>query len=263
MTFQIPNLLGPIAPPPANAWGVGATAAQALLIGSRFQGEMTSPAKYSKFAADSTQYDDPIPGKQGMFFAYAPATAVSLYQFVVTSNLHNVAAGLLFLHFLKRTLEVLFLHSFGGTMSRNTSFLISTFYSLDTLLVSSFALNVPDIDPTFMTVGIVLFAIGELGNFYHHYLLTTLRKDRKKSSQRYVAPKGGLFEYVAMPHYLFELISWLGIAFCAQQLNGFLEVLSHTSYLMGRAYQTNQLYFKTFSDVEWPRSRKNIFPYLY
>lgn len=229
MTFQIPNL-GPIAPPPATAAGAAVTFLQALAILGRFQGEIQSPALYSKFAADTSLYEDPIPGKLGMFIAYAPATVIAFYQWI-TSNQQNVAACLLCIHFLKRVLEVLFLHSFGGTMSKFTSYMISTFYSLDTLLISSFALMAKDVDPIFMKVGIALFAVGELGNLYHHYLLTTLRKDDSTSSKgkRYVAPRGGLFELVAMPHYFFELIAWLGIAFCSQQLNAFLEVLSHTS----------------------------------
>eukprot|EP00555_Chaetoceros_dichaeta_P007428 CAMPEP_0198270584 /NCGR_PEP_ID=MMETSP1447-20131203/45615_1 /TAXON_ID=420782 /ORGANISM="Chaetoceros dichaeta, Strain CCMP1751" /LENGTH=66 /DNA_ID=CAMNT_0043962685 /DNA_START=94 /DNA_END=291 /DNA_ORIENTATION=+ len=62
-------------------------------------------------------------------------------------------------------------------------------------------------------VGTGLFAVGIIGNFYHHYLLATLRSSGdSQSKKRYVAPNGGLFDYVAAPHYLFELILWLGIS---------------------------------------------------
>jgi len=219
---------------------------------------------YSKFASDETLYDDPIPGKQGMLIVYLPAALLGLYMYAASSQ-QNAAALLLFLHFGKRVAEVLFLHKFGGVMSKKMGIFIGMYYSFDTLLVASYALPVSEVSPIFLKAGIVLFGIGQAGNLYHHYLLATLRKDgaKEKEGRRYVPPKGGLFSLVAAPHYFFELVSWLGIACAAQQLNAFLEVLSHTSYLMGRAYNTSQKYFREFNEKEWPKTRKNIFPFLY
>jgi very-long-chain enoyl-CoA reductase len=65
---------------------------------------------------------------------------------------------------------------------------------------------------------------------------------------------------VAAPHYLFEIIAWLGIGLVAQQTNAMLVVASMASYLSGRASATNKFYMDTFTDKEWPRSRKAILP---
>jgi len=261
MTFNIP--LGRIAPPPQGTLGTSLTVLQSLLVASRFQLEVRNPAPYSKFALDIRPEQDPVPSQQGMFIAYFPATLIALFKWA-ESNQQNVAALLLFLHFAKRVMEVLFLHSYSGYMARSMSALMAVFYSFDTLLIASLALPANKVDNRFMIAGAILFAIGEFGNFFHHYLLAALRE--KKGGivgRRYQSPSGGFFSLVAAPHYLFEVISWLGVAFCSQQVNAFLEVLSHASYLAGRAYRTNMFYFRTFSDRDWPRCRKCIFPFIF
>ena len=50
-----------------------------------------------------------------------------------------------------------------------------------------------------------MFAVGSAGNLYHHHLLASLRKG---GDTGYKVPMGGLFELVAAPHYLFELVAW-------------------------------------------------------
>jgi hypothetical protein len=90
------------------------------------------------------------------------------------------------------------------------------------------------------------------GNLYHHYLLANLRGGSKKTDgeKKYVAPKGGLFNYVAAPHYFFELLGWLGIAVVAQQMNAYLVFLSMASYLSGRAYSQNGWNRSEFSEAD-------------
>jgi very-long-chain enoyl-CoA reductase len=68
---------------------------------------------------------------------------------------------------------------------------------------------------------------------------------------------------VAAPHYLFELLAWLGICLVAQQANVMLVFASMTSYLCGRAKATNKFNMETFTDKEWPRSRKAILPGIF
>jgi len=110
----------------------------------------------------------------------------------------------------------------------------------------------------------VLFTVGILGNFYHHYLLASLRKNRHgATTKRYIAPHGGLFDFVAAPHYLFELMGWLGIAIVANHLNAYLTFGSMCSYLAGRAVSQNAWNQKVFSKDEWPTSRKNLIPFIF
>ena len=143
---------------------------------------------------------------------------------------------------------------------------IGTYYALITLMIASFALPYGQVDPGLQNAGLALFGVGSLGNFYHHVLLARLRSDTKKtasSTKRYVPPRGGLFSFVAAPHYLFEILAWLGIGLVAQQANAMLVVASMTSYLCGRAKATNKFNMETFTDKEWPRSRKAILPGIF
>ena len=105
--------------------------------------------------------------------------------------------------------------------------------------------------------------MGICGNFYHHYLLASLRKNNGGATKRYVAPRGGLFEFVAAPHYLFELFGWFGIAVAANHLNAYLVFGSMCSYLAGRSVSQNKWNKKVFSKTEWPSSRKNVVPFIF
>ena len=109
---------------------------------------------------------------------------------------------------------------------------------------------------------IALFALGSLGNFYHHYLLASLRSN-KSVGKRYLPPRGGLFEYVAAPHYFFELIAWAGIAIVSQELTGYLNLVSMFGYLFARSKNQNDWNKSKFDEKEWPASRKNLIPLIY
>jgi hypothetical protein len=97
---------------------------------------------------------------------------------------------------------------------------------------------------------------------YHHYLLASLRS-KATHGKKYSAPKGGLFEYVAAPHYFFELIGWLGIAIASQQLTGYLNMASMSSYLAARSFNQNSWNKNKFDEKEWPTSRQNLIPFIY
>ena len=60
---------------------------------------------------------------------------------------------------------------------------ISTYYALVALMINSFALPTEAVDSNVMTLGIFLFIMGQLGNLYHHYLLTTLRTNTSVESK--------------------------------------------------------------------------------
>jgi len=62
------------------------------------------------------------------------------------------------------------------------------------------------------------------------------------------------------PHYLFEIIAWLGLAFIGNHLNVFLVAVGMASYLSGRAFKTQKWYEEKFPD--W-KKRANIVPGLF
>lgn len=252
--------------------GATITALQILTAAVSFSNEANpqTRAKYSKFAVEDKNAKKMIGSRDGMTLIYLPAflTCCALYFLPKISNIsifpeQNIAEIFLIIHFGKRLLEVLFLHKYSGKVERDLSIGIGIYYALGSLLISCVALPDFNINSDIIIAGAGLFATGICGNFYHHYLLAKLRDSKAVGSYKYVVPKGGLFEYVAAPHYLFELIGWLGIAVVSQHLNAYLVFLCMTSYLSGRAYAQNEWNKKKFSSSEWDESKKNIIPFIY
>ena len=117
-------------------------------------------------------------------------------------------------------------------------------------------LNQPSIDLKYP--GILLFLLGISGNFYHHLLLSTLRK---KDEKAYKIPRGGLFHLVICPHYLFEIIQFIGVSFISQTLYSFSFTLGTIVYLIGRSNATRKWYLSKFEN--FPREFKALLPYIF
>ena len=56
----------------------------------------------------------------------------------------------------------------------------------------------------------------------------------------------GLFEYVAAPHYLFEIIDWFGMAIVSQHFMNIYLTIGMT-YLMQRSIAPNQVESNKFN----------------
>lgn len=246
--------------------------------------------KFSKFAnskpgSPSTQ----IPSRQGMFMTYAPAFLIctlflfckldwphassflhklGLLQLSTSLDLHKEAksrflilAAALTIHFLKRVMEVIFIHHYSGGMAIDTFIFLPLAYIfiagnlLYDLQLSEEYLGQPSVN--LIPLGIVLFMVGISGNFYHHYLLSKLRKGGEKE---YRVPQGGIFGYVVCPHYFFELIEFLGVAFICQTPFAFCVTTMMFSGLVGRSMSTKSWYMKKFED--FPRHRKALIPFV-
>ena len=183
-----------------------------------------SQTPYSKFAVEK-KLNMPISSKLGMLLIYTPAMIYNGVQasYIPVSGIAELLSdrskllvACLLAHFLKRVAETLFLHKYSG----KTDFAVASFIGLYYVYVSWVILHfqylfIPTSFSSNITLlGVSAFLIGEIGNFYHHYILSNLRNG---GNLEYQVPTGGLFGTVAMPHYFFELIAWLGIAMVAQQ----------------------------------------------
>ena len=237
-------------------------------------------AGYSKFAKSLGV--PTVSSRVGMFVFYFPAMVIGLIGIYLNlpssapaslSSLVDVMAAnrallvslMVFIHFAKRVVEVLFLHRYSGVIEQEllttiTVYYAATSFSAITLTSQSATLLAPVSSTSMVLAGSVLFLIGELGNLYHHYLLASLRSDGK--TKEYKQPKGGLFSLVLCPHYFFELVAFLGLAIASQNLFPFLNLGGMASYLCGRAIATKAWYAsKDISGV--PGDRRLIFPFLF
>eukprot|EP00484_Ammonia_sp_Unknown_P010321 CAMPEP_0197074018 /NCGR_PEP_ID=MMETSP1384-20130603/210899_1 /TAXON_ID=29189 /ORGANISM="Ammonia sp." /LENGTH=319 /DNA_ID=CAMNT_0042512859 /DNA_START=10 /DNA_END=967 /DNA_ORIENTATION=- len=187
--------------------------------------------------------------------------------------------AMVFTHFLKRILECTFLHKYSAKNVRLVGALgISASYAMLNMGCMYFQNQAPseyhetdgesaqvfgclawlvnqapsEYHETRWRIGAGVWLLGLVGNLYHHYILSTLRKDAKSvqtesdNKKKYTIPSGGLFGYVWCPHYLFELMGWYGIAITSNTLNYWLMAGVYSSYLSGRAKSTEDWYLSTF-----------------
>jgi protein-S-isoprenylcysteine O-methyltransferase Ste14 len=105
--------------------------------------------------------------------------------------------------------------------------------------------------------GILLFILGFVINKTADEKLRNLRN---MNPSEYVIPKGWLFEYIACPHYLGELIEWAGWAIMTWSLAGFAFFIFTFANLFPRAIASHKWYKATFPG--YPTVRKAIIPFL-
>ncbi|OWM72577.1 hypothetical protein CDL15_Pgr013045 [Punica granatum] len=225
--------------------------------------------KYSKFwSINSPAREARLQSRTGMLIIYMPAIllgAASFWVFPVGNSKDLrflILRAALTLHFLKRVLEVLFVHKFSGLMAVGSMSDISLSYFVFTAIsiyiqYLSRDLPKPRIDLTYH--GVVLFLTGMAGNFYHHLVLSRLRKSQ--GEKEYKIPSGGLFDLVTCPHYLFEIIDFVGLSFISQTIYVFAFTCATIIYLMARSCVTRRWYLSKFED--FPRRVKALVPFIF
>ena len=136
---------------------------------------------YSKFADKATAK---VPSQTGMLIIYVPAMVTAGAMLATAPQVNGreaLVAGMTLVHFAKRVFEVLCVHKYSGNMGPMCYF-IGTYYALLTLLITVQTQNVPPslyaaaASQAALPIAIGLFALGELGNLYHHVLLASMRK---------------------------------------------------------------------------------------
>ncbi|CAL5076745.1 unnamed protein product [Urochloa decumbens] len=228
----------------------------AVLAFSEFRGANLA---YSKFGGGGAPR---LPSRAGMFLIYAPALAAALASFAVEGPRAQLLAAAVAVHFLKRVLEVLFVHTYSGSMPLGTSLLISSCYLFNAaamVYVQHLSHNLQEPAVDLLCLGLVVFAAGLAGNFYHHLLLSRLRSGA--GDKGYKIPRGGLFGLVVCPHYLFEIVGFVGLAMVSQTVYGLTVAVGSAAYLAGRSRATRMWYVSKFD--EFPASVKALVPYVW
>ncbi|TVU41495.1 hypothetical protein EJB05_15021, partial [Eragrostis curvula] len=208
-----------------------------------------------------------LPSRGGMLVLYAPPALIAVAAFfavpgVVEDTRMQVLSAALAVHFLKRVLEVLFLHRYSGSMPLATALTVSSCYLLITgsmIYVQHLSHGLPDPTVDLLYPGMLVFVVGITGNFYHHYLLSRLRDGA--GDKGYKIPSGGLFDLVICPHYLFEILAFVGFAMISQTLHSLAVAFGIVFYLTGRSCATRKWYASKFED--FPTKIKRLVPYVF
>jgi hypothetical protein len=111
-------------------------------------------------------------------------------------------------------------------------------------------------DPRFIA-GVLLFAAGFAINQHTDNVLIHLRAPGETG---YKIPRGGLFDYVASPNYLGEMIEWFGFALATWSLAGLAFALFTAANIGPRAFANLRWYRSTFPD--YPAERRALIPFV-
>eukprot|EP00897_Mesotaenium_endlicherianum_P004471 jgi/Mesen1/4051/ME000213S03067 len=220
---------------------MGGAALGLALGGNTVSSFLGVPPGFSLFGIDPHQFQLGMPGGISLRFALVCAAITA--------------------HFSKRVLETLFVHRYSGSMDTSTLATVTLGYSVETIGVIAAQLAAersppPGVD--LMGWGVAACAVGLVGNGYHHYLLSRLRKEGDKG---YKVPQGGLFPLVTCPHYLFEIIDYIGVAMIAQTWMGVGQLGFVVGYLSGRSIAQRRWYLEKVDD--YPKDRKCLVPFLF
>jgi len=153
---------------------------------------------------------------------------------------------LFILHFGKRCVEALFVHKYSGPIDVFSVVQITGFYCLAVWLGLFTTAGIGQPPDMITWIGLATFAAGTVFNAYHHVLLANLRV---RGSNEYVIPRGGLFTIIVCPHYLGELLAWLGIALVSRQPAMYIWFFGETAYLLIRARNTLKWYRAKFPQI--------------
>ncbi|KAG6763362.1 hypothetical protein POTOM_030776 [Populus tomentosa] len=255
-------------PPPSLIISVMSVVSLVAISGLGISEILGKHLQYSRFwnlnSEKSTRMQVKLSSRTGMLVFYVPAFLSGVASFVLYPN-HDLRLFLvkatLTIHFFKRTIEVLFVHKYStsGVVLDSAILISSSYFSATSSMIHGQYLTqgFPEPQVDLKYPGVLLFLLGISGNLYHHLLLASLRT---KSEKEYKIPKGGLFGLVICPHYLFEVLGFIGILFISQTLYPLCFTVGTIVYLMGRSYATRRWYLSKFED--FPKDVKALIPYV-
>lgn len=225
------------------------------------------PLGYSKFADRTRRFA--LPSRLGMLLIYAPAAVAGVLTHLACDGpwtpWHGLTLGLIAVHFVRRCVEVLAVHRYSGVTNLLTAVAISGLYAGVSALLAG--IGATEVSPALLgsdgfeplwVAGVALWAVGAAINIGHHILLARLRSPGQTD---YVLPRGGLFRWVACPHYLGEIIGWFGFALVFHHIGAFVVAGAMTFYLAGRSAHTLRWYGERFDTL--PPGWKRLVPFVY
>ncbi|KAI9479497.1 3-oxo-5-alpha-steroid 4-dehydrogenase-domain-containing protein [Zychaea mexicana] len=262
--------------PDWNYFTGGATLYGVLMGATSLLTEKSSPMAYSKFG--SIAGVSQLPSKLGMFVIYVPSVIVAILNRNASDEARfQIVNAVTFVHFMKRVLEVAFVHIYSGSTDVKTSLTIAASYATSAALNLAVVRRLPSSAFTrnFYVAGMACFIIGELLNGYHHILLRRLRtktsketskinesQEKGEKKKQYFLPRGGLFDYCVTPHYATEQLSFLGIILLSQNTASLMVNSFPFVYLTIRSNSTYEWYKTRLSDDEKAelKNRKRLLP---
>ena len=178
------------------------------------------------------------------------------------------------LHYIRRTVEVLFIHIYKRKMPLFDSIGASVYYWVLALFVA-WSINGDNYKlPTVYSIipGVVLFVLGETGNAWCHLQLRFFRTKEYLVTMvapetGHVLPNGCLFNWLSCPHYFFEIIAWLGFFLVTWTVPSGCLLLFTIITLVIYSHKKHGAYVAEFDGENgrpiYPKNRKALIPFIF
>ena len=169
-------------------------------------------------------------------------------------------------HFARRFIEVILLYSSRKEVKYPVAILsvvVRSFFCFCIGWSLNYNLDYESPSLGFMIVGLLVFVTGEVGNCLCHIHIIRTTANR-------VVTLGGIFNYISRPHYLFEIMSWLGFALATFTLPTLMFLFLNTSIHLVRGHQRHIKYRELEMTREgrevgttYCAKRKAVIPFLF
>jgi very-long-chain enoyl-CoA reductase len=167
-------------------------------------------------------------------------------------------------HFARRSAESAWLHRYGKPSVPTGDVITEYIYYWGFAAWNAVSLTAPAYrgsKPALVALRFSIFVLAELGNARAHRMLRDLRPAGTKLR---VIPRGFLFERVSCPHYLCEILSWVGFAIVTETWAALAFLLLGSGILAAWARSRHAAYRKDFDGREgremYPPSRRALLP---
>jgi protein-S-isoprenylcysteine O-methyltransferase Ste14 len=209
-----------------------------------------------------------IPSRLGWILMEAPASLAFLGLFLAGDHRFETAPLVLLalwqLHYVHRAFLFPFrMRVTGKTMPASVALMAIFFNGWNAYINARWISHLGDyptgwlVGPRFL-VGAGLFLSGWAINLWADTVLLRLRKPGETG---YKIPRGGLYELVACPNYLGEILEWTGWAVLTWSLPGLAFALYTAANVGPRAASHLAWYREKFP--EYPRERKALIPFVW
>lgn len=173
---------------------------------------------------------------------------------------------LIALHFLKRELEIFYVHKFSATtmpffnLFKNSGhYWVLSGLNLAYWIYSPTAIIASEssaLGSWINKIGVAMYIYGEFSNLLTHITLSNLRSTG--GTERGI-PKGYGFNWVTCPNYLFETIAWVGICLVTKSASTVLFAAVAFGQMQIWAKQKEKRYRQEFGD-KYQKKRSVIVP---
>ena len=115
--------------------------------------------------------------------------------------------------------------------------------------------------------GLAIFLLGIYINIHSDYSMIKQRNANQDKTNKYIIPRGFMYELISCPNYFGELTEWLGFFILSNSFSGLVFFISTFANLFPRAIQYHQWYKNKFKEEFVTDKdliqRKAIVPFLF